>query len=721
MGKGFIGSIAGVKISKVAKYEEAFTPPVTFTNDAETLALYLYNEGSGETLHDSSGNELHGIIIGAKWEGKISASRLSSPQPKPVSHLQFNGDSVVQFPDIKLNLEKEMTYELWVRCDAIGDRSRAINHHQLATLTNDGPWRFTVFTLKGGIPEGMALKNLKFPQIGQWEHIAGVVRQGEMELFVNGTSAGKRPLQEPREITQAGLAIGNNFEGAIRAVRISNVARYNKDFEPDHEFSLDENTIALYQFQEGAGDILHDSSGNQFHGNILKAEWKTDQLAITSKQPMRSTQPANAGNLDSKPSSLSLNTFSDRVAVPLDSIPELNPVTLEAWVRPKVAPPEGDDDQFIMSLRGSHQVKLETTDLGGVIAPRWEYKLKLDPSSASINPPRAVPLNEWSHLACVRDGAAMRMYVNGRLVGSNNREGILENDTGEFTIGFLSDVNQGFIGDLKEIRVSSIARYTDDFEPVERHSPDDQTILLFHCDEIRNGKLIDSSNHQRHGNMTISGLPTQESGNTIPGLVGYWNFDNVTGTSVPDQSENENNGALLGGDLPDAWSKDVPKTSATNRQSFNIGGERQIRIEPQGAFNTDSEFTLAFWCKIETEPQAEASLLHGYFHNDFQIFTIPGPGLRLLMPNQKMMIRKAVFKAGIDQWMHVAAVRDKSHTSLYINGVLAESEPTSSPVVDQLTPFVIGGDSNFKGKLDEVRIYHRALNLDELNLLAAQH
>jgi hypothetical protein len=63
------------------------------------------------------------------------------------------------------------------------------------------------------------------------------------------------------------------FHGIIDEVRISNIARYDKDYIPTKRFTTDENTLALYHFDSGTGTVLKDSSGNGHHGNIVGAEW----------------------------------------------------------------------------------------------------------------------------------------------------------------------------------------------------------------------------------------------------------------------------------------------------------------------------------------------------------------------------------------------------------------------------------------------------------------
>ena len=73
------------------------------------------------------------------------------------------------------------------------------------------------------------------------------------------------------------------FPGIIDEVRISNTARYTKDFTPVKRFKTDEHTMALYHFDEGKGDVLKDSSGNGHDGKIVGAKWVTvDDDATTN-------------------------------------------------------------------------------------------------------------------------------------------------------------------------------------------------------------------------------------------------------------------------------------------------------------------------------------------------------------------------------------------------------------------------------------------------------
>ena len=78
---GFSGTLGEVRFSKSARYTKDFAPAARFEPDADTLALYHCDEGTGVVLLDSSGRKSHGAIVGAKWI-KVAAPP-SAPIPTP--------------------------------------------------------------------------------------------------------------------------------------------------------------------------------------------------------------------------------------------------------------------------------------------------------------------------------------------------------------------------------------------------------------------------------------------------------------------------------------------------------------------------------------------------------------------------------------------------------------------------------------------------------------
>jgi hypothetical protein len=72
----------------------------------------------------------------------------------------------------------------------------------------------------------------------------------------------------------------------------------------------------------------------------------------------------------------------------------------------------------------------------------------------------------------------------------------------------------------------------------------------------------------------------------------------------------------------------------------------------------------------------------------------------------------------VNAWTHLAGAYDGTTLRIYINGVEAGSKNLSGPIATSAGPLRIGGNSLwgefFQGRLDEIRIYNRALTAAEI-------
>jgi hypothetical protein len=78
-----------------------------------------------------------------------------------------------------------------------------------------------------------------------------------------------------------------------------------------------------------------------------------------------------------------------------------------------------------------------------------------------------------------------------------------------------------------------------------------------------------------------------------------------------------------------------------------------------------------------------------------------------------------VYAAALSGWTHITVVYENRQPKLYINGALVRTGLTSPMSVVHLNPWSIGGQvyGYYAGKLDEVKVYNRALSASEVSTL----
>jgi hypothetical protein len=126
--------------------------------------------------------------------------------------------------------------------------------------------------------------NVALP-LNVWTYLAAVRTSGSWKLFVNGVSQTISNSSSVPASPGLYFYVGANddysdqqyFNGAIDEVRISSVARHNSNFtRPSSPFKSDSQTVALYHFDESAGDTAHDATGNGNDLAIYGASWVSD-------------------------------------------------------------------------------------------------------------------------------------------------------------------------------------------------------------------------------------------------------------------------------------------------------------------------------------------------------------------------------------------------------------------------------------------------------------
>lgn len=113
---------------------------------------------------------------------------------------------------------------------------------------------------------------------GKWFHVAGTFESGELKIYINGSLKGSKTSSiTSMSNTTYTLHIGelysssNLLDGALDEVRIFNYAKtegqVNMQF--DAKANVDDSGLVLYyEFNEGTGTNVNDSSANGFDSTI---------------------------------------------------------------------------------------------------------------------------------------------------------------------------------------------------------------------------------------------------------------------------------------------------------------------------------------------------------------------------------------------------------------------------------------------------------------------
>ncbi|SVE37303.1 uncharacterized protein METZ01_LOCUS490157, partial [marine metagenome] len=210
------------------------------------------------------------------------------------------------------------------------------------------------------------------------------------------------------------------------------------------------------------------------------------------------------------------------------------------------------------------------------------------------------------------------------------------------------------------------------------------------------------------------------------GLVGWWKFDEVSGTVATDSTGNGNHGTLTNGPT---W------TQGKVDGALNFDGVNDLLKLPHTILNGKTAFTFSCWAEIPSSGlSTENSFLTGAnsvrtneifykLHSD-QDFTVYDRNVILA---GGASVEGAGFWA--DTWRLVSLVRKPGSTVLYLDGDSVKSfSHTTEAISIENNGLWIGSDQDslgggwetsqfLTGKLDDVRIYDRALSAEEIQAL----
>jgi len=217
------------------------------------------------------------------------------------------------------------------------------------------------------------------------------------------------------------------------------------------------------------------------------------------------------------------------------------------------------------------------------------------------------------------------------------------------------------------------------------------------------------------GNTAESAPVAITIGNTQPipsaGLVAAYNFDEGVGTLANDRSGNGLTGSVSGaawgaGHAGGALSFDGVNDWVTVNDSPSLALTTGMTIEAWVAPTTVTD-----WRTIVLKEKAAGLAWSLYASNDL--------GLSAGYVNIGAdIVANGTSRLPLNAWSHVAVTYDGTSLRLYVNGTLNSATSVTGATATSALPMRIGGNSIwgefFSGRIDDVRIYNRALSPAEL-------
>lgn len=202
---------------------------------------------------------------------------------------------------------------------------------------------------------------------------------------------------------------------------------------------------------------------------------------------------------------------------------------------------------------------------------------------------------------------------------------------------------------------------------------------------------------------------------TTEGLVAFYKFEG----NASDWTTNGNHG------LPSNVSLTTNRFGKANAAyRFSGASDSVIRVPNSPSLNPSNALTLAAWVNFDAEGSISARILmKGRYDLAFSDAGLPErrPGFTVQTPSENLLLTPTpVTQAG--KWHFIVGTYDGSTMRLFVDGLPAAETPATGDIPPSSSDLIIGqnsdnGEDIYKGIVDDVRIYNRAISPAEITEL----
>jgi hypothetical protein len=220
----------------------------------------------------------------------------------------------------------------------------------------------------------------------------------------------------------------------------------------------------------------------------------------------------------------------------------------------------------------------------------------------------------------------------------------------------------------------------------------------------------DAAGNSSASSVTIAVLNVAPPPPPATGLVAAYNFDEGSGTRVTDASGSGNTGTVLRA----TWS-----TAGHSGSALSFGNNAWVTVADAASLDLKNGMTVEAWvhptsnggARVAIYKERNTAFAYGLWSSTSS--SKPRAAVRTSVD----YMANAPTSIPTNAWTHLAATYDGSRIRLFVNGVEADSVLAVSTITASSGALRIGGNSRteyFKGLIDDVRIYNRALSAAEI-------
>jgi PKD repeat protein len=225
---------------------------------------------------------------------------------------------------------------------------------------------------------------------------------------------------------------------------------------------------------------------------------------------------------------------------------------------------------------------------------------------------------------------------------------------------------------------------------------------------------LDATNSKGTTSKTASITVSAASAST-GGLVAAYNFEEASGATVVDASGQGNHGTIsgatrtTGGKFGRALSFDGVDDWVTVNDSNSLDLTTGMTLEAW-VYPTA---TMSGWRAVVLKEETGSGVYYLYANSDTN-----QPAGIVETSNNDELVASGKSQLPVNTWTHLAVTYNGQYQRLYVNGVEVAAQPQTGTMSISNGALRIGGTSIwsefFKGRIDEIRIYNRALSATEI-------